>query len=440
MNLDQHFIAYLNTQAATIQTLVKKKTNNGIAGDLIESLSERIPVADFGPEDIIKGEIFSVEHSDKGELIQKWLITSPDEKIGFDKAGYEEYKKLLNAIYKRKEINELVAYRFLEVELFKWFLFKREEGSTTFSDDLIELIKSNISEMVYCFPVAMVQISNSFEIGPVQIRYFTEEDFDRLSESTPGDITAVREHFQGKVVVCTTVSAQKDRASEIALEKCSLAIDLLKISSNTLYMPDLDLVFDIDSRAKNHEVTTIISHGLNFESFNFTDSATRFIALTDEYFFEMNGRGLDILSRFVFEDSTESELCGLIINAITNFASALSNPDLHQRIASSCSIFESLLLNNENVGILSSLQKYCPKLVTPDPEIRNSIMELLKRVYEIRSVLVHHGKRKHIDLTELSNFQQLLFSLILNLMHKTESHQTKASLLNEIDEAINRAY
>ncbi|MBK9959305.1 MAG: hypothetical protein IPP11_12300 [Chitinophagaceae bacterium] len=50
------------------------------------------------------------------------------------------------------------------------------------------------------------------------------------------------------VYVAYSVKAESSRGEEIAFEKCSLAVDVLKMCSETTDFPNVELGFDIDRR------------------------------------------------------------------------------------------------------------------------------------------------------------------------------------------------
>lgn len=103
-------------------------------------------------------------------------------------------------------------------------------------------------------------------------------------------------------------------------------------------------------------------------------------------------------------------------------------------------ILESLLLKNENASIQESLCKYCPKLITKDIVKRKKTENLIKSMYKIRSAYIHHAKQNVFPEINLLNLQQIVGALILVMLNKSVHFENKKSLLDEIDEAINKAY
>jgi Apea-like HEPN len=152
--------------------------------------------------------------------------------------------------------------------------------------------------------------------------------------------------------------------------------------------------------------------------------------------------GLTEFGDFVLhtEGKELSELENIIITGIISFSKAISNPDLHQRIVEIFSIFEFLLLKDEDQPIIESVTRYCSKLTSKSVEERKEIISLLKELYKVRSGMIHHAKRKKINNNKLTLFQVTLLVLLRKLINKSKTHKTKLSLIDEIDLEILKAY
>jgi hypothetical protein len=141
------------------------------------------------------------------------------------------------------------------------------------------------------------------------------------------------------------------------------------------------------------------------------------------------------------KDKNETcELEDIALEALSRFALALSNKDLHNRITEIFTSLESLILRNTDVGILDSLCKYIPKIVSKNLEERKKVQKGLKEMYAIRSAYIHHGKRREINLNELKMLQIYLRTMILKFCILSAKYKTKNSILAAIDEAINEAF
>ena len=163
--------------------------------------------------------------------------------------------------------------------------------------------------------------------------------------------------------------------------------------------------------------------------------------LTEDYRKRLSYRNLDFFNGFLFRLSNEnSELQNLIINAIRRLAKALTTTNLNQRIVELFTVMESLLVPNSQANILESLTRYCSKIVHSKRDDRINLINLIKKMYEIRSSYVHHALEKDFEIEDLRNLQVTVHTLIGKLIEKSYDNKQKSGILKEIDDAILDAY
>lgn len=61
-------------------------------------------------------------------------------------------------------------------------------------------------------------------------------------------------------------------------------------------------------------------------------------------------------------------------------------------------------------------------------------------MYDVRSKLIHHGKEAKFEMENLRKLQYIVVMLLQALINKTKKHASKQALLQEIEDAIMRAY
>jgi hypothetical protein len=449
--MNQHLKNHIDKKSIELIGLLDKLSFKKEKGDINNSGSlYNKKVQDLsGKIDLSKPMVMSTT-SYNGKNLDKWSVIN-NLKIGFQEENYVLFEKFLKSIYKDNFIKDLITLDFLETKVFDWLIKTNSSGQATNNlSNYIELSiqESNIKQ-TYCFPVLNLDIKSEVIIGKTKLKYFTKENFDSLSESylkknnnsEENPYERMRDKYQGMVVISIIEKGHPKRAEEKALQKCLLAIDVLKICSDTLELPDLDLSFDIDIRAKEQKNSQCIVHKSNSveDIIINVKNLPNHHHIDNRYLKRIRDRNSIILTKFISNDEPKNELTNLIQMGITNFAEALSNKDLNKRVVEIFSIYEMLLLPNESSSILESLTKYGPKIVFHKPEDRIHLKKLISDFYGIRSAMIHHGKRKKIDLNGMKQLQIALLQLITNLILKTESHIKKETILTEIDEAINRA-
>jgi hypothetical protein len=366
----------------------------------------------------------------------------------------KEFQKLINEILKDKDINSLISKDFIERKAFYWFLktYKDKKAESNFSSYILNEMQNSIEELKVHYSMLYLNISHPFQIGNVKFEFFTKAYFDSLvnnfrinnPEKLENPYESMRNDYQGKVYATYVVKAESEKAKEIALEQCSLAVDVLKMCSDTIDLPQARLSFDIDSRTKESIRNEVLLTRPKSIDPTFSINIYRLPTehrITEQEWGRMKLRQIADFHNFLLSLKGEnSELEKLILNGIKRYGNAISNSNIHQRVVELFTILESLLLPNKNTPIIDSVCKYCSKLVFKQPNNRKDIIELLRSMYDVRSSLIHHAKEITFPIDDLRKLQYTVIILLANLIKKCEKHKTKQSLLTEIDDAILSAY
>ncbi|MCX2429907.1 HEPN domain-containing protein [Pedobacter sp. GR22-10] len=397
-------------------------------------------------------QIFS-EADHYGNTISKREVYD-NRSIGLNEPDYVKLKKLANTISQEKSINHKVSKDFIGNKIFEWLIktHKSKKADNTLSNFLLDEFQKEMSHLKIRFPILYLHIKNPFQIGKATFEYFTKDYFDKLiiHNRAKGSITSdenheqLRKSHQGKVFVSISVTGEKKKAEEIALEYCSLAVDILKMCSDTTDFPFIKLGFDIDSRVKAATKAEVIitSADNELEDFNLNlyMPANHYSIGPDQWRRSVE-RQMGLFHEFLLDLPDEpTELQSLIINSIKRYGNAISNSNLHQRVVELFTILESLLLFDSNSPIIESVCKYCSKLVFKTVEDRRNAIELMKTMYDVRSKLIHHGKEAKFEMDNLRKLQLIVVMLLGILVQKTKTHNTKQSVLQEIEDAILQAY
>lgn len=357
------------------------------------------------------------------------------------KSHYQNYLNFVNQIYKEKKISDLICFSFLEKIVFKYIIDTKITGHACkdFCAYIIDEISNCVKEFEVHFKILYLDIGSNFKFGNVNFEYVDQNYFQGNRK------LEYYEDFRGNVFVSTIVKAEKGKAQEIAFKKCSLAVDCLKLFFDIIIIPEDRLSFDIDCRTKESEENEVIFFE-NSDRSKISTSNYRIPThqnMSSQQFKIFEERGIAKYNLFLKqidekENLTELELS--IVNSIQLFAKALYQNNLNQRIVELFTQLESLVLSSSNEPILNSLTKYISKLVTRNIEERKFIISLLKEMYGIRSSYIHHAKEQQINIENLGKFQFCIHNLISKLIELSTSHDTKATILKQIDDAILEAY
>lgn len=362
------------------------------------------------------------------------------------------YLKFIKSVYQKESIKKQISYDLVESTCFNWLIntFKNEEKKE-FVDYFLNVLNENCRTYWFFFPILFLEIEKGFLSGKVKVDFLTDKDFDSFKSklNLPNEtIENYKKQYSGQVMASVALGKYDRTKAELrALEICGLAIDVVKMYCRTVddltFMTD----FDIEYRVKLNPSMNFLSMEIEMdgEAINPKDllshihrNANHFI-LSKIYLQMMLTNGFGLVSNFIAKP-TDNEVGRLIRQSIQLYAFAMSTSDMHRRVVDLFTIIESFLIKDENEPIQSSIIKYFPKIVTGKLEDRTLIKKILPEMYAVRSAMVHHGKRKEIDINNLRILQRAIRIMIINYVNLAKKHGTKFSILKEIDEAMDQAF
>lgn len=383
-------------------------------------------------KELLKSQVVSVKNSD-GKICRE-----------LRGENYQKYLKFTNEIYKVTEINQSVSKDFILDLILNYIIESHKQRKTegNFSDYLIDCVENEVKEYKVYFTIHNIELFEALQIGRVKL---SRLERDVMTQDEKHDAKTVRDfynQYKRNFYASCTIKAEKQKAIEIAFKECSLAIDLLKICSDTMDDPLSRLSFDIDSRVSETLSSQVLIKNKKDNDFSITKRRLpAFHQINDAYIYRLNHRNLQFFISFLSSlPSEQNELQKILINAIRRFGKALSNYNLNQRIVELFTIMESLVVPNAQANILESLTRYCSKLIHKNREDRTRLIRLIKNMYSIRSSYVHHAIEIDFEIDDLSELQISVQNLIGRLIEKSREHTNKASILKEIDDAILDAY
>ncbi|MEP0984291.1 hypothetical protein [Ekhidna sp.] len=409
------------------------------------SISHKHPILNLGTIDGMdwKDEFGTYATDRKGEI------------TGFlDNKSRTEYLKFVRSIYKQNKIQKHVSYDLVESTCFNWMIrtYKKEDISN-FVDYLLLTLNEKVKTYWFFFPVMFLEIEKSFHSGKVSIDFLKDSDFDSFSKSIGLKSEAIdhyKKRFSGQVMASVALGFyDREKAKIEAFKVCGLAIDGVKMYCQTVDFPSVFTDFDIEYRVRLNPSMNFLSMEIEMEmdgvAINPKDLQDHIqrnpnhFMLTKEYYEMMVQEGFEVISQFIASPST-NEIGQLVKKGIHLYALAMSTGDTYRRIVDLFIIVESFLIKNETEPILSSLTKYFPKIVTKNTEDRALMKRVLPDMYAVRSGIVHHGKNKKFELNDLAIFQRSVRVMIIRFIELSRKHETKLSVLKEIDDAMDKAY
>jgi hypothetical protein len=445
--LHPEFINHLNQEVYSLIKLIKKCTpelESKRKSEYLGSIKEK-PFSDW-TDKFVSGPVIEKEITITGEItsIKKRFDNKCYE---IDRNTCQKITKMAESIYKQKNIQSKVGKDFIEERIIHWIMktFENKKADNEFSNFLIDEIENLIENLKIRFKIINLEIEYPFYIGNIELHYLTKDFFSKLNDNKLEKDKLNGDKYIGQVFASCIIKAEAEKAQTIAYKNCGLAIDILKIFSLTLHFPNYKLIFDIDKRISfNPEFHEIILQNLNIENdfrlsfLSSRDGQTPYI-IDKAKLTRMEQLGLNEFSNFIKQD-LGTKLYGLIIDSIEHFANALSTRDLHKRISELFSILESLLLKDNKSPIQDSISIYLSKLVSNNIEERKKIIDIVKELYNVRSKMIHHFIKDDFKEESLQILQVYVLILLKKMIKLASKHETKESIINEIDAEILKAY
>jgi len=398
--------------------------------------------------DLIVGGMIARTTDYSGKTIEIFLEYEKI-KYGFNKENYLRFKKLFVQLYESEYFNNKVSIKFVETELFKWIInvYREQKAISNIIDYLTFKADSIVKSYTFYFPVLNLDIEESFIIGNTEFSYFTKEYFDNYYKSlkikgntiTESEFEKMyRNDFQAQVIAKVTVNAEYEKAKEIAKQDAEISVDVLKLYSDSVKLPESKTMFDLSHRL-NYQVqsnflsqNTIESEGLSI-NIEFKNTPFEFYKSTYELAYRC---GLKVFSDYVSQRKKD-ELHELIIQSIHLFGAAISNWDLHLRCVNIITVLESILLKAEDEYKMEHKTKNrLSKILRDKQQERENIKNAFSNIYQVRHKMIHKAVRIELNSSELSEVQKHMVSLFLVLIEFNTIFgiKDKATLIAMLDE------
>jgi hypothetical protein len=241
-------------------------------------------------KELFKSQVISIKNSD-GKICRE-----------LKGENYQKYLKFTNEIYKITEINQSVSKDFILDLIFKYIIesHKQNKIEGNFSDYLVDYVENEIKEYKIYFTIHNIELFKSLQIGKVKL---SRLESDVMIQDKKHDAKSVKDfynQYKNNFYASCIIKAEKEKATEIAFNECSLAIDLLKICSDTMDDPLSRLSFDIDSRLSETLSSQILIKNMKKDN-DISITKKRlpaFHQINDAYIYRLNLRNLQFSTLF----------------------------------------------------------------------------------------------------------------------------------------------
>lgn len=418
MRIDLHSEAKKNINEKCNNLLLKLLPKKDEFSNNIKPFKSDIPTITLDPNKIKINSLNTVDLS--GNTVERFFKYK-DQLIGLNIVNYKELQRLIDEIFKKREINNSVKKEFLEDQIFFWFeSMYKGELNIEFTEFLIDVINNSIKEFDIWIPIAFTEIESSFTFGGVTFRELTKEIIDKsynefISKSDEvfkGNckhiLEKIIEKFQGKAIALISVIAEKTRAVEIAYEKAEQAITLLRFfhisSTNPLAVSYSTLYGLKKPKSKN---ILFIKEGIitNYNS-GFIERFNLW-RISKSEINKFKKMGFDILSDLIQRERNEFQ--NKLVDALLLFSKCSIINDFSEKLITIFVALESIFIKDSEPILYNLADRIC-FLISDEITERLKIIKTIKDTYQLRSKFIHHGKNVDVDDIDLfTEFMRIIW-------------------------------
>ncbi len=377
------------------------------------------------------------------------LYLNSELSIGLLEDGCLKLRKLIEDLYKIKDIKCKVSIKTLETILCSWITAKFHAPShCEFCEFLKNYLEKIIGDYEIVIPINFLQIEKSFALGNVNFRPFSKTSIDELEsravtqaqDSPQQDLVRklfdqqnIRQ-FQGYAVATILLQAEPARAYEIAIEETNTALSMLRIFSSSTREP---LSYYPAAVWGSSPISSGYLIALKEGNLNHMDSQTLDRSPMSEY---LNNQAIDDL--YLAGLSILDNLLGLskrnqfqdkLLAALILYSRSAISKDIADKLVYILVALESIFLRNSSEPIQQNLGERIAFLIGDSLEKRKRIIKVTRETYTLRSGFVHHG-RSIDDLEIMREFMLYAWQAIVSLIHQSNSVSTVDALLDMLDD------
>lgn len=385
---------------------------------------------------IISADSFEYDSEDN-------IISATHEKAGIkyiiEKDAWKSVEECINDFYNLEFIKNRISKESLRNLILSWLFDVREKEQITvdFSRHLEEGLEKMIKEYVIYFPIPYLISFNTCDFSnDISLGNLSNEQLKDIPLSVRG------EYNENSTFIYTRLSGEKEFVAEKAYERCSFAIDLIKICFLTFYFEQTKVCLDIADNIPFLPVNRCFIQETSSDTLHINAGVNAHSIRLDDVMRNIERHCINdyrILIDRIF-NQTRTELEEILIAAIKTFSNALSYTNDYDRVVDLCSILDTLILVDENVGIKQSLKRYVPIIISDVPNIRNIIRNDIEEMYKIRSQYIHHRKTKiKISPQKKYKYNYIVFQLLTGLVviANAKKYSTMSAIIKMIDKKLN---
>jgi hypothetical protein len=372
-----------------------------------------------------------------------------DKYVGLGEEGFKKFALLTEEIQRTKELRTLITLKTVEDTVFSWMI-GRYTGAVTspLMEYLIPRLEEEVDEYEVWIPIAEMSVENDALIGAVLFRCITEERLrelfprpDCMSEDEERRFNAYffdyQARIQGLAAATLRLTAEPQRAIEIAYEETEKALAVLSFYSAAAFLPGavfycaplgLEYIEKRQCAVRSERGRYQWKNGLQSEKL------TRWL-LSDAYLQEANAAGLGFIQALLAAPSA-SKFQKELLEAFLLYTKHARAHTVSDKLIYVFVALDSFLLSSQSESnIQQNVARRLAFVVGQNGRERKTIKDQVVRAYEMRSDYIHHAVSVQ-ESEALHEFLVLVWQFFLTLFQRSHEYRDRKDFINQLDEKV----
>jgi hypothetical protein len=396
-------------------------------------------VKELRSEDIDRSSYREYRQDHTGSRLACYFFVQDRGLIGIADDAHKAFAQLAGKLSGNKAYRDTVSHEFTYNTLINWLRLNVTTGD---APTLVEYFEAEVTKVVrereIWVPFPVVQISKPFQIGSVTFRRITKEMVDQYATTLnayanqydAAVFDQLRHRLQASTAACITVTAERQKAEEIAADETSATIAILRLACPVLldvyqWAPIDPSFFD----AMGGRILTVEDGKILTDNEELPPRmCMRWVFSSEDI--QKNLRSLWGLGHELLV-SKRNEFQELLLGALIHYSKSILKSDTSERLMYIVTALEALFVS-EGEPIVQNLRERLAIMRGPDVTDRLKVIDTVTKVYDHRSKFVHRAVAV-ADMSLLSDFFVYAWSAMVFVLNNHNKWSTKAEFLNFID-------
>jgi hypothetical protein len=360
--------------------------------------------------------------------------------------AYLELARLVESAQRVRGVSAALSSKFVKDNLFNWLTLQQKSATeSSWCQHLTAAADQSVKTVTVMIPIHRLYLESAFKLGRMTFAPLTAEMFDRWSHQAAASRSAevvsvlefLRRDHQGTAAALITLTAEPNRARELAHDFADETLNVLRLCQPTMYHPELvSACVAYGSQYEPMRRSLILSNDglpvLQDDGFLFRPEQW---ILSSTEIRELSGLAWAAFNGALAKDSAQrSDLERAVMDSVRLYTVGCTKFELSDRLLYTFAALESLLLRDSREPLAQNIGDRLAFTVEKTAERRRQIVALVRNVYDTRSRFVHHGDRIE-DTQTVEKFLRIVWQFfVVYLPRALVRLQTKQALIDEIEQ------